>query len=171
MSKILFAERNGIQVLKFVGDVRVMMGPTVNTFLSRLSQCENFKSIVIDLTETDSIDSTSLGLLAKIALVTKGTFNSVPTIVSPNEDITRILISMGFDEVFVILEEQITACGQLCELPTEIYSESSLRDQVVEAHKVLMSLNQQNRDEFRDLVDALENEGLVEPPVPRNRVA
>lgn len=171
MSKILFAERDGVQVLKFIGDVRVSMGPTISTFLNRLSQCKNFKSIVIDLTETNSIDSTSLGLLAKISLVTQEIFKSVPTIVSPNEDITRILMSMGFDEVFIILDRLFTECGQLGELPMEIISEVNLRDQVIEAHKVLMSLNNQNKNAFCDLVDALENERVAESSLPRNRVA
>jgi len=171
MGKILFAESDGVHVLKFVGDVRVTLGPTISTFLAKISQCKTFKSVIIDLTETDGIDSTSLGLLAKISLTTQEAFNTVPTIVSPNEDITRILESMGFDKVFVILKALITECGQLGELPTEILSQTNLRKQVLEAHKVLMRLNERNRDEFRDLVYALENESLHEPPIRRNRVA
>ena len=171
MSKILYAERDGIHVLKFVGDVRVTLGPTISSFLTRLGQCENFKSIIIDLTETDGIDSTSLGLIAKISLKVQDSFKSVPTIISPNEDITRILISMGFDKVFIILKELITECGQLGELPTEIVSEANLRAQVIEAHKVLMSLNDHNREEFRNLVDALESEGNDDNLLPRDRVA
>ena len=171
MGKILFAQRDGVQVLKFVGDVRVTLGPTMNTFLSTLSQCKTFKSIIIDLTETDAIDSTSLGLLAKISLTTQETFGTIPTIISPNEDITRILESMGFDKEFVIVKELITECGQLGELPVEIISESNLRKQVLEAHKILMSLNQRNQGEFRDLVEALENESLDKPVLPRDRVA
>ncbi len=169
MGKVLFAEREGVHVLKFVGDVRVTLGPTINSFLKKLSQCENFRSMVIDLSETTGIDSTSLGLLAKISLNTQETFEAKPTIISPNEDITRILISMGFDQVFILLRELVTECGQGGELPVEIMSESTLREQVIEAHKVLMSLNEKNHDEFRDLVDALEHEGS--PDIPRNRVA
>ncbi len=171
MSKILYAERDGIHVLKFVGDVRVTLGPTISSFLTRLGQCENFKSIIIDLTETDGIDSTSLGLIAKISLKTQESYKSVPTIISPKEDITRILISMGFDKVFIILKGLITECGQLGELPTEIVPEANLREQVIEAHKVLMSLNEHNREEFRDLVEALESEGQGNTAFPRNRVA
>ena len=65
------------------------------------------------------------------------------------------------------------------ELPTEIVSEKNLREQVIEAHRVLMSLNESNREEFRDLVEALETEGQLDgqgeeassPALPRNRVA
>ncbi|MFP6807389.1 MAG: STAS domain-containing protein [Pseudomonadales bacterium] len=171
MGKILFAERDGVHVLKFVGDVRVTLGPTLNNFLAKLTQCKNFKSVIIDLSETQGIDSTSLGLLAKISIKTQEAFASKATIVSPNEDITRILMSMGFDEVFIILKELMTECGLVDELATEIVSESALRDQVIEAHKVLMSLNEHNADEFRNLVDALEDESTNEVSIPRNRVA
>ncbi len=176
MGKILYAEKDGINVLKFIGDVRVTLGPTINTFLDRLCENPGFKSVVFDLSETEAIDSTSLGLLAKISLRTQESFDVVPTIVSPREDITRILISMGFDEVFVILKELVNECGQPCELPAEIVSESRLREQVIDAHRVLMSLNQSNQDEFCDLVEALEEESNAEPEAPqkkmvRNRVA
>ncbi len=171
MSKLLFAERDGVQVLKLIGDVRVTLGPTISTFLTRLGESKTFKSIIIDLTETTGIDSTTLGLLAKISLTTQKSFSTIPTIISPNEDMTRILESMGFEKIFVILKELVTECGQLGELHTEIVSESKLRKQVLDAHRVLMSLNERNRGEFRDLVQALEDERVGESHEPRDRVA
>ena len=64
MSKILFAEKDGVFVLKFVGDVRVTLGPTISTFLDNIGQCDSFQSVIIDLTQTEGIDSTTLGMLA-----------------------------------------------------------------------------------------------------------
>lgn len=158
MGKILLAEQDGVEVLKFVGDVRVSLGPTISGFVNGLGQCEDIHNIIIDLTETEGIDSTSLGLLAKISLKCQESLHRLPTIVSSNEDITRILISMGFDNVFIIVNEAGGEVGPLGELPTQLVSEDALRDQVLEAHRVLMSLNSENREKFRDLVEALENE-------------
>jgi hypothetical protein len=39
MGKILFAEKEGVFVLKFVGDVRVTLGPTISTFLDNIGKC------------------------------------------------------------------------------------------------------------------------------------
>ena len=51
----------------------------------------------------DYIDSTALGLIAKTAVFP--THNGrKPIIVSTNPDITRVLESMGFDRVFLILD-------------------------------------------------------------------
>lgn len=158
MGKILLAEQDGVTVLKFVGDVRCSLGPTISEFVNRVGQCEGIRSIVIDLTETTGIDSTALGLLAKVSLCSQEVLDVLPTIVSPHEDITRILVSMGFDNVFVIADSCPEDAGPLGELPTKLVSEEALRDQVLEAHRVLMDLNQQNRDAFRDLVEALESE-------------
>ena len=63
MGKILFAEQNGVHVLKFIGEVRLTLGPTISTFLERLESCDGFQSMIIDLSETETIDSTALGLI------------------------------------------------------------------------------------------------------------
>ena len=158
MGKILLAEREGVKVLKFVGDVRVALSPTLSEFVKSLGKTTNAHSIIIDLTETEGIDSTSLGLLAKISLKSQEALHCLPTIVSSKDDITRILFSMGFDNVFVIVNEANGEVGPLGELPTQMVSEDALREQVLEAHRILMSLNRQNEDTFRNLVEALESE-------------
>ena len=38
--------------------------------------------------------------------------------------------------------------------------EDEVRERVIEAHKVLMRLNEQNRETFKDLVSALEEEAV-----------
>ena len=158
MGKILVAEQDGVQVLKFVGDVRVALSPTLSEFVKDLGKFHKLHSVIIDLTEADAIDSTSLGLMAKISLKSQEALHCLPTIISCKEDINRILVSMGFDNVFVIVNDTSGAIGPLGELPTQLVSEEALREQVLEAHRILMSLNRQNEDTFRDLVQALETE-------------
>lgn len=158
MGKILVAIQDGIEVIKFVGDVRVILGPTISRLLNNIGTDESVKSIVIDLRETTSIDSTSLGLLAKIALKSNQLFGSKPILVSTDDDVNRVIASMGFSQVFVLVNQMPTDCCPEGELPTEVASEDVMRDQVLEAHKVLMSLNEKNFDSFCDLVDALEKE-------------
>ncbi len=159
MGKILFAEQDGVHVLKFIGEVRLTLGPTISTFLEKLESCDHFQSMIIDLSETETIDSTALGLIAKIGICTREYFDSRASIVSPREDITRILNSMAMEQVCVVTCDDVVAeASGLQELPTEITSEEVLRDQVLDAHKTLMALADQNFDKFQDLVEALENE-------------
>ena len=154
--KILFAEQDGNYVLKFVGDVRLTLCSTLDHFLETMLDNQGFKAVIIDLTETDGIDSTSLGLIAKISVKMKQRHQLRPTIVSTNEDISRILLSMGFDKVFFLIQERATPQVPLSELSPMQESEQSVRQRVLDAHRVLMELNDSNRDSFRDLVRSLE---------------
>ena len=62
--RIQFAEQDGTFVLKFVGEVRLTLCSALDATIERIFTALNFSTIVIDLTETESIDSTTLGLLA-----------------------------------------------------------------------------------------------------------
>jgi anti-anti-sigma factor len=154
--KILVAQSQGIYILKFTGDVRLSLCSTLDQYIDRMFADKQFKTVIIDLTETQCIDSTSLGLLAKISILYKERFNTVPTITSTNDDINRILSSMGFDQVFYIVKQLVSKVEHLDELPAETVSEVDMRDTVLEAHKLLMSLNDSNRAAFQDLVNSLE---------------
>jgi hypothetical protein len=65
---------------------------------------------------------------------------------------------MGFDQVFLIINEPIESSVTMGEVPGKDMSEEDLRKKVLEAHEVLMQLNDENRDMFRDLVVALQHE-------------
>lgn len=154
---ILAADKDGVYVLKFTGDVRLTLCSTLDAFLDKMFADPDFLTVLIDLTGAKGIDSTSLGFLAKISLKAKEKYNVVPTIVSINDDITRLLLSMGFDRVFVIVKESIDESGDsLSELPILQTTEDDMRQKVIDAHRVLMSLNQQNKETFQDLVATLE---------------
>ncbi|MEE4361120.1 MAG: STAS domain-containing protein [Pseudomonadales bacterium] len=154
--RILVGDHDGVYVIKFVGDVRVTLCATMDAFLRGLLEREDFRSVIVDLQETSGIDSTSLGLLAKLSLETQRRFGVVPTLVSTNPDITRVLTAMGFGDVFHILESPLTETGQLGELPRIESDEEAMRQRVIDAHRTLMQLNESNRNCFRDLVLALE---------------
>ena len=155
--KIQFAKSEGTYVLKLLGEVRLTLCSTLESFLEKMFNEPDFSSVIIDLTETHTIDSTSLGLLAKLSIQAKKRFNLIPIIISTQDDTTRILLSMGFDSVFVIVRELdgLTPLN-MCDLPCTDSSEQAIQSRVLEAHRILMSLNEENRQAFSDLVKLLE---------------
>lgn len=155
--KILVAESQGIYILKFIGDVRLSLCSTLDQYTDQMFTDGGFKTVIIDLTETQCIDSTSLGQLAKISILYKEKFNQLPTIISTSEDINRILTSMGFDQVFYIVKEVVSKVEYLDELPMQAVDEEEMRRRVLEAHRLLMDMNESNHEAFRDLVDSLED--------------
>ncbi len=163
--RILVGSHEGVYILLFEGDVRLTLCTAVDGYLEKMFKDKSFKSVVVNLSRTQSIDSTSLGLLAKLSIQADKLFNYRPTLVSTQVDVTRILMSMGFDDVFNIVEEPLEHKEQLGELPVIKSSREDVRQRVLEAHKTLMAMNETNRDAFHDLVVTLESEGApLDPP-------
>lgn len=154
--RILVAHHDGVYLMKFTGDVRVTLCTTVDAFLDSMFRDAVFKSVIVDLSEAECIDSTSLGILAKLSIQAQSRFNYLPVLVSTNADITRVMRNMGFEDVFQIVEEKIETADQLGELPKIDASDEDVRLRVIEAHRILMAMNENNRAAFHDLVETLE---------------
>ncbi|MCY4344204.1 MAG: STAS domain-containing protein [Gammaproteobacteria bacterium] len=166
--KILAAAYDGVYELKFTGDVRLTVSGAIDGFLERMFSDAEFKSVLVDLSEIDAIDSTSLGLLAKLSIEAGRRFDYVPTLVSTRPDVTRILLTMGFEDVFHIIDSPLSETAQLTELPRLANTrEDVLRSQVIDAHRTLMSMNARNEDTFRDLMAALEDDLEDSNPPPQ----
>ena len=154
--KMLVADYHGSYMIKLLGDVRLTLCSTIDNYLDQMFSAADFSSVTIDLSETEGIDSTSLGLLAKMAIQSKKRGLAVPTILSPHEDITRLLESMGFHKIFKLCCQSFESASDLQELPCDGCSEEDVRAKVIEAHKVLMGMNDKNYADFVELVAALE---------------
>lgn len=155
--EIYYACQDGHYVLKFVGEVRLTLCSTIDKHLEHCLSSETIKDTLVDLTETTNIDSTSLGLVAKLAIKCAEQSMPKPALVSTNPDITQILIAMGFDQVFLLLDCLPMSVADLKQLPFVAESEDNVRKRIIQAHKILIDLNDSNRSAFKDLVETLEN--------------
>ena len=155
--KILAAEYNHVPVLKLVGDVRVLMSSTIDNYFASLYSKANLEAMIVDLTETTGIDSTALGLLAKMAIQLRNRFNVKPRIISTNPDITKILKGMNFNIIFDIVEESFSTETKFDELNHISEDQGVIKQKVIIAHQALMTLSNDNKLEFQNLVTALKN--------------
>ena len=156
--KILAADYKHMAMLKFVGDVRVLMSTTLDNYCNGLYRRAILDAMLVDMSEAKGVDSTALGLLAKMAIQLRNRFNVMPTIVSTNPDITRVLRSMSFDLIFNIVETPLKRETPYNELQPQQESEDTVRGKVLDAHLALMTLSEENRLEFHDLVQALKHQ-------------
>ena len=154
--KILHASHDGIHVLRFVGDIRYTLGHSLDRFLEALFAGSTPEGFVIDLTATDCIDSTNLGLLVRIAREMQNQGAPQVTIVSDRPDINAVLTSMALDEVFDIVSRAPVPAGGEQELPRREVDRESLSHTLLKAHRALMELNERNEETFRDVVAKLE---------------
>ncbi|MBU3070848.1 STAS domain-containing protein [Aestuariicella sp. G3-2] len=155
--KIWVADHAGVYVIKMVGDVRLTLCMSFDQFISAMFEADDFASIIFDLTQAEAIDSTTLGLMAKISILAEQRKQLRPVIISTSPGINRLLDTMGFAEIFEIMTElpdklKVSQCLEVSEM-----DEGTAKQKVLEAHRILMDLNDQNREVFQDLVKTLED--------------
>jgi anti-anti-sigma factor len=155
--RILAASHDGAYVIRLVGDVRLTLCTTIDEYFQGMYEDPEFASVWVDLCDAEGIDSTTLGLLAKLALNVNERFGFAPAIYSCEPGINRLLRSMGFHKLFDLHEESCSNPEEIVEIPTVHGSEEAVKAKVVEAHRVLMGLSEENRERFKDLMAALEH--------------
>ncbi|MEJ2044409.1 MAG: anti-anti-sigma factor [Reinekea sp.] len=158
--RVLMANRQGQYVIKLTGDVRMTLCTTIDTCLNTMVQDSRFESVTVDVTEAEGIDSTSLGLLAKISRLSSPKMGHVPLLISSHPDITRIVDSMGFrNRVYdIVSQSEMAEVSSLEEADVVPLDEHIARERVLEAHKILMSLNESNHQAFKELVECIETQ-------------
>jgi hypothetical protein len=78
-------------------------------------------------------------------------------IVACNEDLTAVLASMGFDEIFDIVPDHPALPSATEEDIVDVpASQDELLDTMLSAHRTLAGLNEKDRAEFAQVVAMLE---------------
>lgn len=151
-----YVKQGNTYILKLVGDVRYTMGCALGDFLDGLFAQGDYDDIVVDLTDAHSIDSTSLGLLAKIANFSRQRFAHQTTLLSTNPDVNQILENLGFYDIFTIRDtgETISATLRQLAIPDPCAKDALTRI-VYEAHRTLSELNPHNQEAFKGVLDHL----------------
>ncbi len=154
--RYFYAEKDEITYIKMVGNLKYTTSSGFDHFVDGLIE-RGFKNVVIDLSEATYIDSTNLGLIAKIAGRARNNPNMHVSIVSPNEDINEILRSVRFDKLFTIVED-MEKVDELKEIPDEQRDKHDDLQMLIKAHKALIDIDEENRPQFKDVVELLEKE-------------
>ena len=154
--RVLHASQDDIHVLRFIGDIRYTLSPSIEHYLDGIFAGPEPAGFIIDLTETDSIDSTNLGLLVRLAQRMQTLNKRRITMVSNHSDINAVLTSMALDEVFDIVEDSHLEPGAGQNIPVENTDRERMARTVIDAHHALMELSEHNKGLFRDVVASLE---------------
>lgn len=158
IGRIEYASLDGTHIFKIIGEVRAQACISLDNLLNKFEQNTQIVGAIVDLTETTFIDSTVLGILAKLGLKLKQQHKIQAVMLSTNPDITILANSMGLNQVFVILNY----CGdsQVCTktLVAENINHADMLNTVLDAHRSLMQLNAANQNMFEPLVKQLQKQ-------------
>jgi anti-anti-sigma factor len=157
--KILYAVIGSTCVLKMIGSIAYNISPSFDRFIQKISEDESAKSFVIDLTETTYIDSTNLGLLARLHAVSSDRGDDCPTMISNSRVINDVLYTIGFNGLFNIVDCQNDLLCDMKELPAlKDDSADSLAKIMLKAHCELAALSKNNRELFADVITYLKDD-------------
>ncbi len=148
----------GVDVLCYKGEIRHTLCVALDRYINTLLKNEELLGFVIDLTETDSIDSTNLGILARLARSAQRESLPKVTIISDRPSITEILEAVGFDRVFTIVQELEAEWEKLKMIPEVSSKEADMSRLLLEAHRELMGMNETNGEVFKDVVAIIERD-------------
>lgn len=151
-------------ILALKGQVRYVNARALRGFIDDMLMRQNDGTIIIDLRELEAIDSTGLGLLAHVGRATLQRGRRA-VIVCGVRDIMTCLRSVAFDTMFLIVDEwPFDAEANLAEVPLENHDPipDIMGRVMLDAHRDLAELSEENRRSFADVISALEADLKIE---------
>ena len=159
------AEEDGHYLLRLIGDVRVTQCMDISQYLQGIFKSKDIKSLTVDLSGAKWLDSTTLGLLTRLAqlVISKGCCK--PIIVTQNDDIIELLRSMYMQLVYDFSRDDDNCVELLVDSCTNfnggdsrstVLDKDEIKREVINAHRALMELSTENTKKFTDLLKALE---------------
>ena len=159
---VTHAAQEGIHVFRYFGAVNFTLAPSLQRFLQHVIRDGDVSGLVFDLTGAESLDSTNLGLMARVneQVHELGAPNSV--IISSNEDIDMVLRSMGFEQTFDFAPSGSEVPDAIAEpVAAEAPCAADLQRTMLDAHRALVRLSDAGRLEFESVVACLERDTSV----------
>lgn len=153
----IFRDKNTI-ILQFSGEIRYTDTGGLEVLAEKL-ESEDLKDvkIIIDVNGVESIDSTNLGLIARIGSQYIEKYSKKINIVAGNKDIKKILDSMGF--------EQIADITDFIKFGKKDFNVLKFKDNgkniaetVLMAHESLLRMDGEKNKIFKNVVDFLKKD-------------
>ncbi len=145
--------------LSLDGAVRYTDARKIKCFLDEVVLPQLSDTMVIDLRDVLSVDSTGLGLLAHIGRCSLKKFSRRAVILCPEGPVAQCLRAMQFDKLFTLTDSLEPPAGlALDTVELERTPPQGLAAIMLGAHRELCEVDEQNRARFTDVLDVLERE-------------
>jgi anti-anti-sigma factor len=172
--RAFYGRSNHITLLELHGAIRYSVAGALRTIAEEMIAHAEADQVVVDLRNVQFIDSTGLGLIARIGRRTLERRGRRAVIVTHDNDIAVGLRSAALDVLFAIVHDPpFSEAPSLIEVPLEstipAHADATLGRIVLDAHRDLGALSEKNRDEYRDVISALEAELRVEEERAKKR--
>lgn len=149
--------------IRVIGQGTCSIGPAFKNLIIDLVN-RNCPFIAIEFSECPSVDSTFIGILAKVGDLHRDSSNGEPLVIShPNPRVLTSINSLGVSRLFSFRDIEAvdlpdpSSFSEFNDIPPS--SPQSLKENVcstsIEAHTKLCEVNEENNDKFRHVLDFL----------------
>ncbi len=153
---ILSARVDSVEYIRFVGIIRYSHCAGLEAHIDRMFSNPSFSEVAIDLEQAQMLDSTALGLLARISIEFTKISSKKPVIFLQKGELAHILKRVCFDQVFSIIAKNNNPENlQFVELTPIQKNEEEVLACVVAAHRCLAEISEDNKRYFTDITKAL----------------
>ena len=155
-NKYLYGEIENTTFIKAVGNSTMKNSKTVSDILDKLLNGEK-KEIILDMSECKYMDSTFLGLMAKYAMEVKMKWGTNLHVLNPTETVAVGLKQTGIEKfIDVIMSSDVDNFETEEVKSNDFGSKLEKSKYILEMHKTLMNLNEENKETFKNVVDLME---------------
>jgi hypothetical protein len=105
------------------------------------------------------MDSTALGLIAKLGINSCSHIDKNPNIIIENDDIIRSFSTMGLiNHLFHLIKEKPCLNTKFCTSKVSMPSEACAQQLILDAHQTLVEVDYKNFDKFEGVINSIKKE-------------
>lgn len=156
--KYMYGEYENKVFIKLVGNSTMKNSKTLEDIFAKILTGDK-KDIVLDFTDSNYMDSTVLGTIAKNAVKVKKAWGESVYAVNVGGAIKMGLSSTGIDKIIKIIDSESVSSPEMMTVEKSDFADKrSKTEHILDAHKMLMTLNEENKKVFKNVVDLMEKE-------------
>ncbi len=155
-SELLISNRDGVYLIRVCGRATFECAPPLRNLAKSLEQT-SFSEINVDLSACSWMDSTFMGILAMLGLRARK-IDAVMNICNAGEQNRNLLYGLGLKKLFCFVD------GPVCDADAgNTWNDGTENSQpnaqtVLDAHKTLMDVDEQNVKKFERVVDMVQKD-------------
>ena len=154
-AEVLIASNDGVYSIRVIGRATFECAPPLRALAKDLESIV-FRKIDIDLAACTGMDSTFMGILAMLGLRAKK-IDAVMTIFNAGELNKSLLFGLGLKKLFRFAEGEVALGAQTNSSGGDTDKIANAQT-VLEAHKTLMDVDEENVKKFEKVVDFVQKD-------------
>lgn len=153
-AEVLIASNDGVYSIKVNGRATFECAPPLRSLAKDLEN-QTFQKIDVDLCNCSGMDSTFMGILAMLGLRSKK-IDAVMTIYNAGDLNKNLLFGLGLKKLFQFADGAVSV-GEQCGCAGTADKVENAQT-VLEAHKTLMNVDEENVRKFEKVVDFVQKD-------------